>query len=121
MLSVVESRTCENLKLLERIEKYIDEHFTENGLSLIIIADAMQVSVQYLTSYFKKHQKTTLLKFITQKRIELAKELLKSSSQTINDIALMVGYTDASVFNKVFKKSENITPGKYREALNESE
>ncbi len=117
LCSISTDKPSENLKLLKKIEAYIGEHFCENSLDLIQIADSMQVSVQYLTAYFKKHKNTTLLKYITQKRMDYAKELLLNSTFTINDIALKVGYTDASVFTKVFKKTENTTPGKYRAAL----
>lgn len=115
-----EEKPAKNLKLLQKIEAYVDEHFCENSIDLISIADSMQMSVQYLTAYFKKHKNTTLLKYITQKRMDYAKELLLNTNFTITDIALKVGYTDASVFTKVFKKTENTTPGKYRALLKEN-
>lgn len=115
-----EEKPAKNSKLLESIEAYVDGHFCENSLDLVSIADNLQISVQYLTTYFKKHKNTTLLKYITQKRIDYSKELLMNTDFTINDIALKVGYTDASVFTKVFKKTENTTPGKYRTLLKEN-
>lgn len=120
LCSITEEKPAKNLKLLQKIEAYVDEHFCENSIDLISIADSMQMSVQYLTAYFKKHKNTTLLKYITQKRMDYAKELLLNTNFTITDIALKVGYTDASVFTKVFKKTENTTPGKYRALLKEN-
>lgn len=104
----------DNITLLKKIEEYIENHFTDNNINLSQIADVMQVSVQYLATYFKNKKNTTLLKYITQKRMDYAKELLCESTLTLGDIALKVGYTDASVFAKAFKKAEGITPGQYR-------
>ncbi len=118
--SIYKIDSLDNIKLLKKIEQYIDEHFGENSLDLVQIAESNHVSVQYLTSYFKRHKKTTVLKYITRKRVDYSKNLLLDTNLTINEIALKVGYTDASVFTKVFKKTENITPGMYRTLVKNS-
>lgn len=118
LCNITASRNTGDMKLLHRIEEYIDEHFTENSLDLAEIADHAQISVRYLTSYFKKHKNTTLLKYITNKRIAYAKSLLMNTTATINTIAIRSGYTDARVFAKIFKKNEGMTPNQYRDTLN---
>ena len=114
LCSMIGDKEDENIKLLKKVEEYIENHFTDNNINLNQIAETMQVSVQYLATYFKNKKNTTLLKYITQKRMNYAKKLLCESSLTLGDIALKVGYTDASVFAKAFKKAEGITPGQYR-------
>ena len=114
LCDIVASRNTGDTELLHRIEEYIDKHFTENSLDLANIADDMQISVRYLTAYFKKHKNTTILQYITHKRLEYAKKLLTDTQDTIGIIAIRVGYTDAQVFIKLFKKNEGITPGQYR-------
>ena len=97
----------------------MDKHFTENSLDLAKVADNVQISVGYLTTYFKKYKNTTILKYITNKRIEYAKALLLNTNFTINTIAIKVGYTDSCVFAKIFKKNEGVTPSQYRNDAHE--
>lgn len=115
LCDIAASRNTGDTELLHRIEKYIDEHFTESNLDLAKISDNVQISVRYLTSYFKKHKNTTILKYITHKRIEYAKKLIADTQDTIATIAIRVGYTDSRVFAKLFKRNEGMTPGQYRE------
>lgn len=114
---MTECENNDNIRLLTMIDKYIDEHFTENSLDLTKIAENVKVEPKYLSAYFKKHKNITLVKYITQKRIEYAKQLLKDTDLAINAITIKVGFTDLSVFGKSFKRSENITPSEYRKVI----
>jgi len=107
-----------DLRLLNRIEAYIDEHFAESSLSVTEIADNMQISTSYMQAYFKKHKNTTLTKYITQKRVDYAKQMLLNTNLTISTIAVKAGFTDPLYFGKIFKKNEGVTPSKYRDTLN---
>lgn len=107
-----------DLKLLNRIEEYIDGHFAESSLSVTEIADNMQISTSYMQAYFKKHKNTTLTRYITQKRVDYAKQMLLNTNLTISTIAVKAGFTDPLYFGKIFKKNEGITPSKYRDTLN---
>lgn len=111
---ITQSKNEGEQRLLNRIEEYVDKHFAENSLDLAKVADNVQISVGYLTTYFKKYKNTTMLKYITNKRIAYAKALLLNTNFTINTIAIKVGYTDSCVFAKIFKKSEGVTPSQYR-------
>ena len=115
LCDIVSSNNKSELKLLQRIEEYIDAHYIENDLSVTKIAEHMNVSTSYMQAYFKKHKNTTLTKYITQKRVAYAKQLLKDTDSTISVIAIKVGFTDACMFGKIFKKNEGVTPGQYRE------
>ena len=117
LCDLTECENNDNIRLLTMIDKYIDEHFTENSLDLTKIAENVKVEPKYLSAYFKKHKNITLVKYITQKRIEYAKQLLKDTDLAINAIAIKVGFTDLSVFGKSFKRSENITPSEYRKVI----
>ena len=93
----------------------IKNRLMENGLDLTKIADNVNLEPKYLSSYFKKHKNITLVKYITQKRIAYAKQLLKDTDTTISVIAIKTGFTDACMFGKIFKKNEGVTPGQYRD------
>lgn len=100
---------------LSAIMGYIDEHFTEK-LSLDDIASRFYISKYYLSHAFKKEFKITVIQYILMKRISLAKEKLRYTSDSIETIAGECGLGDASYFNRIFKKTEGVTASRYRSA-----
>ena len=63
---------------------------------------------------FKKHFKTTPLKYIKKLRIEQGCKMLMDQNRNLSDIALSIGFCDQSYFTKEFKKTMSITPRQYR-------
>lgn len=98
---------------LKSIARYLDEHYTET-ISLDFLAEHFFISKYYLAREFKKEFGTTIIQYILAKKITNAKELLRYSSASIEDIAQLCGIDDASYFNKVFKKMEGCTASEYR-------
>ncbi|MBO5523215.1 MAG: AraC family transcriptional regulator [Roseburia sp.] len=98
---------------LKTILHYLDEHYTEN-ISLDRLAEQFFISKYYLSREFKKEFGTTIIQYVLAKKISHAKELLRYSNASIEEIARMCGIEDASYFNKVFKKMEGCTASEYR-------
>lgn len=98
---------------LKNILHYLDEHYTEN-ITLDGLAEQFYISKYYLSREFKKEFGTTIIQYILAKKITNAKELLRYSNSSIEDIAQLCGIDDASYFNKVFKKIEGCTASEYR-------
>lgn len=98
---------------LRSIQHYLDEHYTE-ALSLDRLAEQFFISKYYLSREFKKEFGITIIQYILTKKITNAKELLRYSNASIEDIAQLCGIDDASYFNKVFKKMEGCTASEYR-------
>lgn len=98
---------------LRSIQHYLNEHYTEN-LSLDQLAEQFFISKYYLSREFKKEFGTTIVQYVLTKKITNAKELLRYSNASIEDIAQLCGIDDASYFNKVFKKMEGCTASEYR-------
>lgn len=98
---------------LKDVLHYLDEHYTED-ISLDNLADRFYISKYYLSREFKKAFGTTIIQYILAKKITNAKELLRYSNASIEDIAGLCGIGDASYFNKVFKKIEGCTASEYR-------
>lgn len=93
---------------------YIQKHYSDPELSLSKIAKNLYVTNGYLSRTFKKETASTITEYITQYRMDIALQLLKSGDyQKITDIAQTVGYTDALYFSKLFKKQTGISPSKY--------
>lgn len=72
------------------------------------------IDINYLNLLFKKETGQTLYRYITGVRIEHAKHLLETTSETINAIALSIGYPNANSFSRAFKRCEKMTPQEYR-------
>jgi len=79
-----------------------------------MIADNFGMTVSYLSQFFKSKTGKTILEFVTELRINKAKELLMQTDLSLNYIAEEVGYYNVSSFIRRFKQVEGITPGEFR-------
>lgn len=112
---VREERTEHGDRFYGKICGYIDEHYADNGLSLASMAEHFDVSLQYLSTFFKKHSGENITDYIAAVRIREAKRMLANPALTMGDIALKIGYANAVSFVRFFKKVEGVPPGKYRD------
>ncbi len=94
---------------------YIAAHYQESDLSLEKTADALGVHFNYLSRVFKANMEENFTIYVNRYRIEQAKQLLSNSGLKINEISAMTGFGSQQNFTKVFKKYEQLTPGRYRE------
>ena len=93
---------------------YIQEHFAEN-LTVNVLAEHYGMSPNYFSSMFKKEMSRSAVNYITELRINQARELLYHSELSVVDISKKVGYEDSPYFFRVFKKYLGMTPLQYRE------
>ena len=100
-------------RVISGITRYMQEHLAEE-ISLSVLADEFHLSAQYVSQLFKNEIGVNFLAYLTNIRMEKAKNLLLSTSLSIADISEQCGYADYRVFTKVFKKAEGITPSRYR-------
>jgi len=111
----IQNQTLE--QKIESIDRYIEYHYMDQGLSVQHIADHFKISVSYLSKAYKEQKDYGVLESINYCRIKVAKELLlQQSTMPLHVIAERVGYSNVHTFLRVFKKLENQTPGQYREA-----
>lgn len=103
-----------NVSLVSKILRFIEEKYCDPNLSLTLIAEEFNITPQYLSTLFKEKVGTNLSDYIFQLRLSKAKELLVNTNMSVNEICQKIGYTHVSSFIKAFKKSEGISPAKYR-------
>lgn len=95
------------------VKKYLDDHYME-GCSLDNLAEIFYIDKFYLTKMFKAQYDMTINYYLNRVRITKAKELLRFSNLSIEEIGCQVGIMEPNYFARVFKKIEGITPSVYR-------
>ncbi|OXS78729.1 response regulator transcription factor [Domibacillus enclensis] len=92
---------------------YIDQHYQEN-INRNSLAKVVYLSPDYIARFFKKEMGVSLVHYIIQKRVAVAKELLAHTDLPIHIISDKVGYGNYSYFTKIFKKETHYTPVDFR-------
>ncbi|SFK99329.1 AraC-type DNA-binding protein [Paenibacillus sp. 1_12] len=103
----------ENKRMVERLMIYMQEQYMTE-LSLDQCAEQFGTNSYYLSRTFKRVVGKNFIDYLTELRLEKAKELLSDTEWKINEVAERVGYQH-SYFNRIFKKQEGVTPTHYRE------
>lgn len=111
--SCIKQKSEMESKPIRIIKHYISEHYAES-ITLKDMADQVYLSPVYISSIFKKETGTTFVAYLIETRIEKAKELIKTTSLSINEIAEKVGYQNSKHFSKVFIKIVGMKPIVYR-------
>ncbi|MDR6880706.1 AraC family transcriptional regulator [Bacillus sp. 3255] len=102
-------------QFIEKVMLYIQENYRTN-LSLESCAEHFNTSPYTLSRAIKQVSGINFIDYLTNLRITQAKELLRTTTMKINEIADQVGYQN-TYFNRIFKKVEGVSPGQYREMI----
>ncbi len=103
-----------NKKRMEMLVKFIEENL-DKELNLKILTEHAKIEKSYLTNLFKENMGQTPMRYITLRRINKAKNLLRDEKKhSIEFISSECGFSDMFYFSKCFKKETGMTPSKYR-------
>jgi two-component system response regulator YesN len=102
---------------VERMLGYIEEHYRSCEFSIYSMAEDLGISYSYMNRVFHLRTGQSVLDYLTDKRMELIKELLRTTDIPIKDLILSAGYNDIPNCSRKFKQREGISLGKYREKL----
>ncbi|MCS7461330.1 helix-turn-helix domain-containing protein [Paenibacillus doosanensis] len=108
-----EERQSRNDHLIREIRTYLEQHYTDQNLSLTSVADTFGISPSYLSRYFKSQTGTNFVDYVNRRRIEASKRLLTGET-TIVQVAQKVGFDNDITFRRLFKKYMGITPSQYK-------
>lgn len=97
----------------QSVIKYIEKNYSNNIL-LKDIAKHIGISEQYLSTVFKKDLGKSPSDYLTEFRIEQAKELLEQNKLNLKEIYSQVGFNSYNYFFTVFKKLTGLTPNAYK-------
>ena len=101
-------------QFLSMINKIIEENIDNENFSVNDLAEKARLSRSMLHRKLKKLTGKSSIELITEIRLLKAKELLENNVATASEIAYMVGFSEPSYFNKVFKKYFKISPGEVK-------
>jgi len=114
----IELRDLESIKqqrdILRQAIEFINRNFSDASISLDKVAKEVNISPNYLSAIFSQEVGQTLIEYLTYKRIDEAKRLLRQTDKLLFEIASDVGYKDSRYFSFVFKKITGCTPSDYR-------
>ena len=102
-----------NQILIEHIRDYVESHYMEN-ITLQDAATQVHYSDAYFCRFFKQNFDKNFIMYLSEIRVEKAKELLSDVTVNVKDIGQRVGFRDSSYFTKVFKRVTGVTPSEYR-------
>ncbi len=95
------------------ITNYIDQHFSED-LTLEEVASMAGFSKYHFTRLFKMYTDSSFYKFLNQKRIDYARQLLADPRLTVLEVATQAGFASLSAFLRMFKQLNGCTPTEFR-------
>lgn len=101
--------------IVKLAKKYIDGHYSNEELSLNLVASEVNVSPNHLSAMFSQKTGHTFVRYLTDVRMNKARELLKCTGLRSNEISDKIGYKDPHYFSHLFKKHHGCTPIQYRE------
>lgn len=105
--------------LVEKIVRYLHENISEK-ITLSDIARHTFFSAIYCDSVFKREMGRSIIDYLLEERINLAKQLLTEGTLSLQQIAESVGFSDYNYFSRTFKKRTGYTPVQYRKTIRQS-
>lgn len=118
MLSRLYTGKCEPVKQtavrIATAVSYMERHYTEN-IHLQQLADMTHLSVSQFSKIFRQVYHLSPMDYLQQLRLEKACRVLRESSMSITEVALLCGFTDSNYFSRIFKKRMGKSPLKWKQ------
>lgn len=108
-----EKSSFKDIKRMKQIIEYINKNL-DKKITLKEIAEREDLSLYYLSRFFKKKIGISFQEYLNITRLEKARKLLITTNINVTDIVFRCGFSSTNYFNKIFKKEYNCTPSEYR-------
>lgn len=114
-VSAIFSEDADNYpdRIVQKAEDYIARHYME-PIKLEQVAQAVNLSKYYFSRFFKRKKGMSFTEYVTQVRVDCAKELLASTQLSVKEIAYQSGFRDPNYFSKLFKRITGVNPSEFR-------
>jgi two-component system response regulator YesN len=114
---------CRNVKVkreessssvIDKAKAFIDKQYHKD-ISLDEVSKEVNISPYYFSKLFKEETGENFIEYLTNLRINKAKELLSATDMSMKEICCEIGYSDPNYFSRIFKKNLGVTPTEYKE------
>ena len=102
-------------RLIEDAKEYIGRNYANEKISLNTTAQSVNLSPNHFSTIFSQETGSTFIEYLTNLRMEKAREMLRCTDRKTSEIAYRVGYQDPHYFSYLFRKINNCSPREYRE------
>lgn len=96
-----------------KAQRYVMKHL-DKKITLSDVAELLFLNPNYFSRMYKKETGENFIDYVTRLKIEKAKELLKHTDKTIEEISVLTGFENKSYFFKIFKNVVYVAPHEYR-------
>ena len=100
--------------LMGNVKKYLQHNYMMYDISLDSVSAILNLNASYFSSLFKRTFQVNFLDYLTELRMDAARELLRDPLRSTAEVAGMVGYESANYFTRAFKKKVGMTPTEFR-------
>lgn len=114
MKYIIKDRQDTSKAMVRKAKDYVNNSYYESDITINKICNYLHISPTYFSFIFKKETKTTFINYLTDIRMESAKELLRTTSMKTFEIAEKIGYSEPNYFSYCFKKKFDMSPSEYR-------
>ena len=107
-----------NTSIIHDAEEYVKENYNSPDISLHSVAKYAGFSPAHFSTLFSQKTKISFIEFLTEYRMEKAKEFLLHTNMKLSTIAMEIGYNEPNYFSYVFKKNTGLSPKEFRAQYN---
>ena len=108
------ARESSHIQFVENAKRIIKENYSNPLFGLDQVSEEISVSPPYFSTTFKKETGTSFVQYLTNVRLEKAKELLKNTDSKTYEIAEKTGFSEPNYFSFIFRKNIGMSPSQYR-------
>lgn len=112
--NVAVKKEVRSTTVVERAREFIDSHYHKD-ISLDDVSREVDISPYYFSKIFKEETGKNFVEYVTEIRMNRAKELLLGTDLSMKEICSEIGYADPNYFSRTFKKNTGLTPTEYKE------
>lgn len=105
----------ERKNVMHQAQAYIDDHLADSDISLNTVAATVNLSPSHFSVVFSQEIGENFRDYLSNARIKLAKELLRTTGLKCYEVAFQCGYNDPHYFSTVFKKNTGLSPQQFRD------
>lgn len=114
--SIREAREKKTNSLIVKALDYIKDNYRKD-ITLEEVSKEVNISPHYFCKLFKNEMGENFTDYVTNLRINTAKEIMKNSLLSVKEICYEIGYGDPNYFSRIFKKAVGVTPTEYRDSI----